>query len=356
MFFRYAGIFLRKVFLALITVSLLFSLILTTLLMTNKNQPLSDDKTNVLSASETSEPVSSQSATTTPEITEIVLPRKEIRIGVVVDDYANRQNSVTNLENSIGKQFHTISLFKQFGNQFNREFIEEDMTFAKQNGKQLLIAWEPWNPEEGMNQSQDYLLQIPVGNHDEYIKRFAQGVRSYGHPVTIRFGHEMNGNWYPWGNRPSDYIASYRYIVNLFRAEGVSNVSWMWSINAENVPASPISTAASFYPGAEYVDKIGLDGFNFGTTGTGSWRSFTSIFKSSYGFAASFSKPLSISETASSEIGGSKAEWIKSAFEKELPARFPLISEVVWFSLLKEADWRIDSSESSLNSFKSSLK
>jgi beta-mannanase len=206
-----------------------------------------------------------------------------------------------------------------------------------------------------MQQSEDYLDLIPNGNYDAYINSFGQAIKDYQNPVVIRFGHEMNGDWYPWGQRPGEYIKAYRYIVELFRKTGVANVSFMWSINADNVPYSDIKNAAGFYPGDDVVDIIGIDGFNFGSAQQNStWRSFKEIFMPAYQFAVNYGKPISISETASSEIGGNKAVWISQMFST-LQTDFPKIEELVWFNILKEADWRIDSSQSSLQAFKTGL-
>ena len=54
------------------------------------------------------------------------------------------------------------------------------------------------------------------------------------------------------------------------------------------------------------------------------------------------SKPIAITETASTERGGSKAQWIQSFFamlqgNTDIRAFF-------WFNLNKETDWRIESS------------
>ena len=162
----------------------------------------------------------------------------------------------------------------------------------------------------------------------------------------------MNGNWYPWGNRPEGYKSAYRRIHEIFEQQNVTNAQWMWSINAENVPFSAIETAARYYPGPTYVNIIGLDGFNFGTTPNynyNGWRSFSTIFEPTYTYVAiHYNKPISISETASSEIGGNKAAWIQELFTK-LQTKFLKINEVIWFNTIKETDWRINSSQASFD-------
>ncbi len=281
---------------------------------------------------------------------------KPLVFGMVVNDYANRNGELSSLEQQLGKGIQSVSFYKQFGSRFNNMFNLDDLTYVKSSQKKIIVAWEPWNPKEGNNQSRNFLAEIASGTQDAYLLEFAQQVKQHQNPITIRFGHEMNGNWYPWGNRASEYKTAFRYIVEFFRKNNVTNVQWMWSINAENVPSSPISQVSSFYPGDDVVDLIGLDGYNFGPSLGYPWRSFTDIFSPSYTYVSSmYNKPLVISEVASAEIGGDKPLWVQQMLTQELPRQFPLISEVIWFNLLKETDWRINSSQTTLNSFITNL-
>lgn len=281
----------------------------------------------------------------------------QIKFGVVIDDYTNHSGGINEVEQQLGKTLSHISFFKHFGLSYNNSFTVEDLAYVKSRNIKVILAWEPWNPEQGLNQSIDYLKEIPEGKHDSYLKSFAASIKQYSNPIIIRFAHEMNGDWYPWGNRPEEYKKAYRHIVSVFRGEGINNVSWMWSINADNIPYSPISNAANFYPGDDVVDLIGIDGYNFGTSQNyGGWKSFLNIFRESYDFVSrTYYKPIYISETASSEVGGNKALWVDEMFKIALSNYFPKISEITWFNLNKETDWRINSSSSSLESFKMNL-
>jgi hypothetical protein len=40
-----------------------------------------------------------------------------------------------------------------------------------------------------------------------------------GPDIFIVFGHEMNGNWYPWGNQPEKYQEKFKAIAGLFHKE-----------------------------------------------------------------------------------------------------------------------------------------
>jgi hypothetical protein len=59
-----------------------------------------------------------------------------------------------------------------------------------------------------------------------------------------------------------------------------------------------------------------------------------------------------IGEMASSEVGGSKAQWIRQALLEDLPHKFPRIEAVLWFNWNTEGmDWVIESSDESRAAF-----
>ena len=62
--------------------------------------------------------------------------------------------------------------------------------------------------------------------------------------MVLSFGHEMNGNWYSWGNQHTSakaFVAAWRHIVTVFRAAGAENVIWLWTVNVldKNLPIPP---------------------------------------------------------------------------------------------------------------------
>jgi beta-mannanase len=106
---------------------------------------------------------------------------------------------------------------------------------------------------------------IASGKYDGYLSAYAEAVRSYGHPVILSFGHEMNGDWYSWGyhhTSPAVFVAAWRHIVKLFRALGASNVTWLWTVNVINdTQHGRIPRPAQWWPGSSYVNWVGIDGY-----------------------------------------------------------------------------------------------
>jgi hypothetical protein len=68
------------------------------------------------------------------------------------------------------------------------------------------------------------------------------------------------------------------------------------------------------------------------------------------------SKPLFIPEFSCTEHGGNKAQWITDMFT-DVPAKFPRIFALMWFSQSKsaEADWAVNTSDAALNAWKEGI-
>jgi hypothetical protein len=56
---------------------------------------------------------------------------------------------------------------------------------------------------------------------------------------------------------------------------------------------------------------------------------------------------MMVGETGSTELGGSKAQWIAQMFST-IASSYPRVHAVVWFDRVKETDWTIGSSSSAL--------
>ena len=87
---------------------------------------------------------------------------------------------------------------------------------------------------------------------------------------------------------------------------------WVWCPNA----GGPTSVA-SVFPGASYVDIVGLDGYNWGSTRPSGWQTPAQIFASLLATVQSVAPatPVVINETGSVEAGGSKSSWISELFQ-----------------------------------------
>jgi hypothetical protein len=203
-----------------------------------------------------------------------------------------------------------------------------------------LVNWEP----DGID-----FNHIVSGALDQTIDARASGAKSLGKPLFLDFAAEMNGDEAWSGNDPALYIAAYRHIHDRFTAAGAINVVWAWCPNVTDVDGRNRQTMA-YYPGDEYVDWTGVDGYNWGAGSGFSWQSFHDVFADIYPLLAAKNKPILIGEMASDEDGGDKAQWI-SAIVPTLRDQFPMIKGVVWFDVDKERHWEIASSAATLAAY-----
>lgn len=232
-------------------------------------------------------------------------------------------------------------MFAMWYQNWDSQFSANACSAVYKAGSAPIITWEPWNRS---------LDDIVSGMHDDYINSWARSVASFGRQVYIRFAHEMNGNWYPWGNNPQAFRKAWAHIQTKFNQHN-TKVSWIWSPNVQYDEASAIQ---EYYPSGQ-VDAIGIDGYNFGH---GQWRSFREIFQQSYKYARALNSrvPILITETACADEGGNKADWISSAFAQEIPKWFPDLLSVIWFDYEKTENgvhynWKFDSTPDARKAF-----
>jgi hypothetical protein len=261
-----------------------------------------------------------------------------IKLGVFNRGAPANAEAVAGYTATVGRQPEIVLWYRSFGNPL---LSSGEMSTLTATGQSPIVTWEPYNQS---------LWDIAAGNYDPYLRRSAQIAGSWGGELAIRFAHEMNGNWYPWTGSPSAYVAAWRHIVTVFREAGATNVRWLWSPNVDRTGSMPFP---AYFPGDEWVDYVGLDGYNWGATRGNQWSSLKKVFASSYATITQLSaKPLIITETSSSEIGGDKAAWIRNGFMKTIPQDFPRVIGVVWFNASKEDDWRIASSQGALDAYR----
>jgi len=118
------------------------------------------------------------------------------------------------------------------------------------------------------------------------------------------------------------------------------NVKWVW---APNVPISDVPLSR-WYPGADYVDVLGIDGYNWGSVPGHRWTSPNELFGSSLDQLRELApdKPILVTEVGSAEAGGSKADWIADLVDYLDKADG--VTGFVWFDHDKESDWGLNSS------------
>jgi hypothetical protein len=263
-----------------------------------------------------------------------------IQLGAYIPGAPADAQALSEYAAMVGRQPDIVMWYRGFGQPL---LYSNEIANVRATGQTPMVTWEPYDQS---------LSQIASGEYDSYLHESAAIAKSWGGTLMVRFAHEMNGDWYPWDEGvfgSETYLAAWRHVVSLFRADGAVNVKWVWSPYTQSGNKYPISP---YFPGDEWVDYVGLDGYNWGG-GNGHWQSLKEVFSASYAVVTQLSaKPVIIAETSSSEISGDKGTWIRAGFMSAIPQSFPRVSAVVWFNSTQALDWRVDSSQSSLDAYR----
>lgn len=254
--------------------------------------------------------------------------------GAFLDDRPS-PDAITRFQEDYGKKPFFVLVFLDWGS-YPDEKMVRDVYGA---GSVLMITWEPWRAVQKEGIDYDALLR---GEDDAYLREFAAKLKVIEKPVFLRFAHEMNGDWYPWAGdkiTPEKYKKIFWHIRKIFDQVQAINVRWVFSVNAENVPTE--NKFDLCYPGDQFVDYIGVDGYNWGVTQLWSrWQSFKEIFSGVYEeITRRYPKPVLITEFGSTSAGGDKVRWILEAFQEI--RKMPKVRGFVLFNVDKETDWRV---------------
>lgn len=252
---------------------------------------------------------------------------------------------LTGLEHAVGHRADLVGTYQDF----TEPMYTTRLRTAIASGRTPIVTWEPFNARQGQKDTYP-LAKIASGAYDAYLRRSADQAKAVGKPFIVRFAHEMNGFWYPWGqprplhpqsiadpaNSPAAYVRAYRHVVDVFRARGASNVAWMWSPNV--IDANPNVTLPSLYPGDGYVDVIGLSGYLAKPDDT-----YEARYRPTLDALATIgpTKPIMVAETGV-VVSSGRDDQLRALLEAM--SAEPRVVGVVYFSQPDKAvDYRIDS-------------
>ena len=146
--------------------------------------------------------------------------------------------------------------------------------------------------------------------------RQATQVKSLKATVYLVFNHEPDAKTSRPMGAPTDFVAAWRRLVTVYRAAGVTNARYVWTMTDQ---AFRMDYAGSYYPGDGYVDGIAVDAYNWYDCrgGRGRWLSLAELIEPHRRFGLRHpGKDLMVLEWGSVEDRarpGRKARWIRDA-------------------------------------------
>lgn len=288
-------------------------------------------------------------------------PQSSTQFGIFEPSAPDYFLYLDSLEKRMEYRFTTLLKYKDMSTAVPYDALLE----AKNRGRVVELTLQTTKADE---LERDTTLDILNGSYDDYFKKYAQELKRLEYPVLFRLNNEMNGDWckysaYHYGKDADIYVELYRYVFRTFQENGADNVIFVWNPNEISFPNFSWNHYMAYYPGDDYVDIVGLTGYNTGNYYRGErWRSFEEIYDPLYAdYTARFNHPLMITEFGSASHGGDKVAWMRDMFTKM--KKYDKIKLAIWWS---GTDWdkeqnpariyRIDESEDTVDVAKEGLR
>ena len=299
------------------------------------------------------------SAATTGRVSRPLAER--VQIGAFVDGMQDDPARLAAWEAEVGGRAEIASYYYGYGDVFP---ARTERVFSDGGTRKVLLSWD-MGPTR--------FAEWTAGDHNAYLDQIAAAARAYPYDAYVRPWPEMNGDWQTFqptadgsrvhGGTYAEFRQAWRYVVTYLRNRGADNLRWVFNPTADTyAETTPVSR---IWPGAAYVDVLGLDGFNWGRdAGWGRWKSFPQIFGEQYAELTALHPraPVWICEVSSKEpltddgapvdTDRDKGAWVRTMFDH---LGMPRLRAIVWFDADKERDWRATSSRASIRQWRRAM-
>jgi hypothetical protein len=165
------------------------------------------------------------------------------------------------------------------------------------------------------------------------IATYARGVKALNRRVMVAYHHEPEAKHSDSYGSSAQFIAAWRKVVNIFEAQGATNVEWTWQMTAFSfrVKATDDRAAIKWYPGDAYVDNVSADGYNWGRCygHGGAWLSMASFMDPVVRFARAHGKKASLGEFGA-PADSRRAQWLRDS-GRYLAANRDVINAAFYF-------------------------
>jgi hypothetical protein len=237
----------------------------------------------------------------------------------------------------------------------NRDFPSRSLLAGlRVRGVRPVIFWQPTHPNVRLEPDKYTYAHIVAGDWDTYLTSWAQDARTWGGRVVVRFAHEMNAPWFPWGigrygNTPRNYKAAWRHVVTMVR--GIApNVRFMW---APNAPCGARCVDYSLiYPGDDYVQLVGFSSYNW----TGNTKlPMASMYRATVqNLMAVSDRRIVAAETGIKGPGAGRGAWLARGY-RDVYQQYPRMKGIIYFDIDMtiggQPVWKLTAQDDSLDRY-----
>ncbi len=272
-------------------------------------------------------------------------------VGAVEDDPS--LETVQSFEEAVGAQLTWVYFSHNWYG--GHAFPLATATWIRDSGAIPFIRLMLRNDGEQDHADPTYNLPaILSGEFDDDLTAWGSAAGTFGTPLLVEWGTECNGQWFSWNgvwnggeetggfgdpsqpDGPERFVAAYRHIVDAIRAGGADNITWVFHINAPDVPDETWNRFESYYPGDEYVDWLGISIYGAGTPLDTGVESFREQFDPEYDRLVELApdKPIVVAEmgTTANNVEIAPELWVEPALTDLFGERWPAVIGFAWWN------------------------
>ena len=229
-----------------------------------------------------------------------------------------KQTALARLERTAGRQMTAVRQFYQWNQAFPTAFE----TGLRSSGRTLVMSVKAKRLDGSLVPWSSIATAAPGSTRYNEIVSWARRIRDFRAPVWVTFNHEPEAPVSRQMGTSTEYVAAWRNWVRIFRAQGATNVRFMWIMTDQSfwLPASDFRAAAHWYPGDDWVEGIAGDAYNWYRCRPGinnAWTSLRDIIEPQRRFWLNHrSEQLWLTEYATTDDPnnpGRKAQWYRDA-------------------------------------------
>ncbi len=248
---------------------------------------------------------------------------------------------VDSYEQSVGQQVAWVYFSNNWYN--SSLFPESTASWIRERGAvpfiRLMLRSSADNPTPDPRYTLDAILS---GQFDTELKAWGQAAKDFGTPLIVEWGTEMNGFWFAWNARwngqekgAEKFRLAYRHVVETIRAEGASNITWVFHVNDSDDPDESWNRLEHYYPGDDVVDWLGVSVYSAQSPQDDYWTTFTEQLGAVMPrLTALADKPVFVLEFGAAKNNplGDQAAWADEALSALLSNRYPSIKGFSWWN------------------------
>ena len=224
----------------------------------------------------------------------------------------------TGIFNDSVSRFSGADILHHFARPQDAGWVEGILLAAETFGQVPMVTLEPWD--------KDGRLALPSAGE---IVALADAFAAHEGEVLVRYMHEFNYDWYPWGGNPAMFETQW----DRFFARMPPNVKAVWC------PTAPFAAAGvgPWLTMRRRPDIIGLDSYArygcyaFGDAFGPTIREVQHVMR--------LPQPVMVCETAVPR-GQKQAQWVREMWWW-VAENAPGLAGVCWFDLDKEEKWAL---------------